>query len=270
MIEQDNFNLDHQLIREALQKEFDSVETPSPFGKWQRIESRLNEQPERRSLQDYSWSRWAVVAAVFLVVILGGIGFFRSIQLATPLADSEAPSDVNEEFLIMEEDDNRSEAIMAVEDDAEIPIEESVSIMEEDAGSGDGDQADFGEVASTVSDWPLLLAEEYRLYNTIILDERDGIKSEGAIYRSGSNEFMLIKTKITGQSLNQYLQYISELIGVDLELIGDLDHYLQFTVFEMPGLAWQNDRFDQALFVVSGNLEVADLEVIAAEIEEII
>ena len=267
MIEQDNYNIEHQLIREALQKEFDSVEAPSPSGKWQQIELRLKEQRSRRGFKDFSWSRWAAVAAIFLVVILSGISFFRSIPLGSPAADSEAPSEINEELLAMDSDSERSEESMAVAGDVEAPVEEGIAIMQEDAGSGDGDQAGFGEVASTASDWPLLLAEEYRLYNTIILDERDDIKSEGAIYRAGNIELMLIKTKTSDQSLSQYVEYLSELIGVEVELIGELDRYLQFTVFEMPGLAWQNDRLDQALFVVSGNLEIVDLEAIAAEIE---
>ena len=265
MTGEDFANLRHDLVKEALQKEFDALKTPAAQGKWQKLELKYQKQLERRNLLNLRLSRLAAVAVIILAVGFSSFGMLNSLKQRMAASDTAAPAQTQEE-LLLDDSEQASTPVLATAEEGEageVAEEAQATPGQSEDGSVELAGAGFGEEAT---DWPLLLAEDYRLQRTIILDEQNALISLGAIYKGGGFELMLIRTLGAPEPLADFTGRLSELIGVEITLTSQSDQYIEFQVFEMPGLAWQDDRLSQALFVVSGDLETQDLEAIAAAI----
>lgn len=259
MPEQQKLKIDDNIIREALNLELESVEAPHPSKLWQRIEDRTDKSRQASFYRSghYSWSRLAAVAAVFLVVVLGGIGLFRSVQFGSaPAADSIIPVSMDEDVTTSHvEDDSTEEEEMAVMQEPEDGVSiESVPPADED------------EVEDKGVHWPLLLAEKFRLANTIILSAEGEPLYSGAFYKSGNVELLLVITERTDETTYEFIDTLGKFIGAELNVVDERNDYLYFETFEMPGLAWQKDSRNQALMITSGILDISELEIIAGGI----
>lgn len=269
MFGEDSFNLDRQLIKKALQEEFDALEIPSPKDRWPQTEEQLNKQKQRQRARSVASSRLAAVAVIVLAVGLGSWGLYRSLGIEAPNAadlvspdlDGEEVSYVAEEIAATKEADEvgGTEGAQAEVFAADEPVRGEEG--------GDHSPPAATEAVLPLPAWPVLLSDQYRLASTIILDEQIEVVSEGALYKGDGAELMLVRTKGAEDSAGQFLGHLSELIGAEVMQTGEQSGYLEFEVFAMPGLAWQSEDLGQALFVVSGNLELEDLEALAAQIE---
>lgn len=259
MSEQSTGKLNDDIIREALNLEIESVDTPHPSKAWKKIESQL-ETPRRASvsgLRRFPWSRLAAVAAIFLVVILGGIGFFRTVQFGSaPAADGVMPVNLEDEMTVTQvEDDPSEEMVAAVQEESE----DTVSIESVTPPPGEAEQKR--------SEWVPVLAEGYRLSNTIILSADSEPFYEGAFYQGDSAEILLVRAEPTGESLEQFIVSLGMLVGLELNVVGERNGYLYFETVEIQGLAWQKENLNQALMVTSGSIDIAELELIAEGID---
>ena len=266
MTEDDFTNLSHDLVKEALEKEFDALKTPAAQGKWQKLELEYQKQLKRRNLLSLRLSRLAAVVVIILAVGFSSFGMLQSLKQKEAVSDSAALAPKEEELLLPENnEDIAPSSVIAEEGEAGAWVEKPQAAegkMEDD--SEEITAAGFGEEAL---EWPLFLAENYRLQRTIILDEQNDLLSLGAIYKGDGLELMFVRSPANAEPFAQFAGHLSELIGVEITPTGESGKYIEFQVFEMPGLAWQDGQLSQALFVVSGNLEAAELEAIAADIK---
>lgn len=246
-------NLTDELIREAVKLELDSVDVPLPSEAWKRIEAELAQPRVTSAKRSFSWSTLAAAAAVFLVLAIGGMGLFRSMQFGIPAADLEMPPAAGEEI-----------AMLQVEDDI---AEDSIGIMEEN-GSRVTDELPLmtaeAESEPEHEAWPLLLAEEYFLSSTVIFDSEDNPPISGAYYRSIDAELLFARADTSEMPLTGFIELLGSGIGAELEVINQSDGYVYFETLKMPGLAWQGESQNQALMVVSGSLDVSILKDIAS------
>ncbi len=246
-------DLTDDLIREAVKLELDSVDVPLPSEAWQRIEVELAQPRVTSAKRPSSWSTLAAAAAVFLVLTIGGLGLFRSVQLGIPAADSEVPPAAVEEI-----------AMLQVEDEI---ADNSIGIMEENGSKViDEPPVMIAEAESEPESaaWPPLLAEEYFLSSTVILDSEDYPAFSGAFYRGSDVELLFVKDVSPEIPVISFIDLLGIRIGSDLEVIEQSDGYVFFETLKMPGLAWQDESQNQALMVVSGNLDISNLKEIVS------
>lgn len=249
-------DLTDDLIRKAVKLELDSVDVPLPSEAWQRIEAELVQSRVTSTKRPFSWSTLAAAAAVFLVLTIGGLGLFRSAQLDIPAADSEVPPAAGEEI-----------AMLQVEDEI---ADDSIGIMEENGSKViDEPPVMIAEAESEPESeaWPLLLAEEYFLSNTVILDSEDHSAFNGAFYRGSDVELLFVKDVSPEMPVISFIDLLGIRIGAELEVIDQSDGFVYFETLKMPGLAWQDESQNQALMVVSGSLDVSILKDIASGIK---
>lgn len=249
-------DLTDDLIKEAVRLEIDSVDVPLPSEAWQRIEAELAQPRVTSAKRPFSWSTLAAAAAVFLVLTIGGLGLFRSVQLDIPVADSVVPPAAGEEI-----------AMLQVEDEI---ADDSIGIMEENGNKVvDEPPVMIAEAESEPESeaWPSLLAEEFFLSNTVILDSEDHSAFSGAFYRGSDVELLFVKDVSPEMPVISFIDLLGIRIGAELEIIDQSDGYVYFETLKMPGLAWQDESQNQALMVVSGSLDVSILKDIASGIK---
>jgi len=274
MSEKNALIISDQLIKEALQMEFDAVEAPQQERVWRQIESKL-EKPRRSSFwTPQPWSRLAAVAAIFLVVVLGGIGFFRSLEFGSaPAADGLIAEDTLGDVAIMEVNEEQQEIFTAERIPEEEPAADpdqkradEVDIAAGLAGEEEEMVAFSVESEETGPSWPAELAGDFRLYNTVILEDDEGLLYLAGLYRSPSAELMWVKTDQPVESSDEFIKTLGELIGAELQVLEETNEIVRVSVFDMSGLAWQHGAQYQALIVTSGNLEFSELELISSEL----
>lgn len=271
--------LNDDLIREALRLELESIEAP-PAGKvWQRIEAGLDQTRPSFRRPVFGWSRLAAVAAVFLVIVLGGISVYRIMQFPSPSADfSELPVGSGEEVAMLEADDaaevEEDVGVAAlIEDDAGI-TDDHTAIIEDDPMNAENDLRTAGAVPSLTAepdpsppDWPLPVIEDLVLNKTIILSAAGGPEYQGALYSRSDAELLWVNSAVADEDLTLFIDYLGRYIDFDLQDSGKINGFTRLTAAELPGLAWQKDGRNQALLVISGLLTTEELINIAAAVE---
>ncbi len=275
MSEKIKLTFDDQLLKEALQMEIDTLEVPQPERVWRQIEAKLERSRRTSFGLTNQWSRLAAVAAAFLILFFGGIGLFRTVQFgAAPAADSILPAEPLQEVAVMEAVDEQEEMMLAEGAHVEEMPQEEV-----DGRGGGIEQAALpaeeekdGEVVFSAAfeeaeeQWPSLLPEGFRLYNTIILEDETGDLYLAGLYRSETVELMWVKTEQPLASSDQFIETLEGLIGAELQVNEEIDGLVSLTLYDMPGLAWPyGDRY-QALIVTSGSLEHDELKLISTEL----
>ncbi len=248
-------NLTDELIREAIKLELESVDAPFSSEAWQRIEAELTQTRGASAKRTYAWSALVAVAAVFLILGIGGIGLFRSMQRGISTADSELQPTAGEEIAMFRVEDETADdsAIIMADSSDEITDELPVMIAEAEA-----------EAESVSEIWPPLLAEDYYLFNTVILDAEDYPAFIGAFYRSSDAELLFVKDASPEMPVISFIDLLGIRVGVEIEVIEQFEGFIYFEALKMPGLAWQDENQNQALMVVSGSLDVSMLEEIAS------
>lgn len=249
-------HLTDDLIREAVKLELDSVDVSFPSEAWKRIEAELAQSRVTSAKRPFSWSTTAAAAAVFLVLAIGGMGLFRSMQSGIQVADSEIPPAAGEEI-----------ALLQVEDDL---VEDSMGIMEENGNRVTEELPSITAEAEPETKYealPPLLSEDYLLSSTVFFDLENYPSISGAYYRSIDVELLFARADSSEMPVAGFLELLGSAIGAELEVIEQSDRYIYFKTLEMPGLAWQDENQNQALMVVYGSLDLAILKNIASGIK---
>ncbi len=249
MSEKSNSKLNDDLIREAIKLEIDCIEVPPASLVWPRIESRLEQPrpPVKKRSFSFTWSRAAAVAAACLVLTLGGIGIFRTVQFTAPLADSEMTPETADDVGALRVDD----------DQFEVPEEEDVKT--------DLDlQIALGEADPRPPDWPSILPGDYTLDEEIILVEAGEPEYRGAVYYSSDVGLLLVKSEVPGEDMPAFLNHLGKHIQVELQYLEETNGFIRLAAEELPGLAWPDNGGNQALLVLFGFMSEEELKRIAA------
>ncbi len=256
-------DLTDDLIRKAVKLEIDSVDVPIPLEAWQRIEADLAPPRVTSAKRTFSWSTLAAAAAVFLVLTIGGAGLFRSMQSGIQVADSDLAPAAGEEIAMLQVEDEAAEDSIGIMADADNDVratdEAPFMIAEAEPEAESELEAELEDDA-----WPPLLAEEYFLSSTVILDSEDHPAFSGAFYRGSDAELLYVKSESLEAPVAGFVDLLGMRIGSELEVIDRSEQYLYFETLNMPGLAWQDESRNQALMVVSGSLDITILEEIAS------
>lgn len=288
MSEKPELRLTDDLIREALHQELLSIEAPPADRVWQRVESGLVQTRSSQRKPVYSWNRLAAVAALFLIVIAGGIGLSRITHFSTPAADfSEMQVGSGEEIVVLEADAEVSaeaerEASAAAKEDSAAPVEaDQAEAADQDVTAADQDMAEADDASrekpaeplpgvtegNDLTLWPPVIADSFMLSRTVILKTPGGPQYSGAIYRDSDLELLLVKSAEQDEDLSTFIDYIEEYLGIDLQEVGDLNGFIHLIMAELPGLVWQKSNLNQALLVISGSITGEELKEIAIMIE---
>lgn len=254
-------NLTDELIREAVKLEIDSVDVPLPSEAWKRIEAELAQPRVTSAKRPFSWSTLAAAAAVFLVLTIGGMGLFRSMQFGIPAADLEMPPAAGEEIAMLQVEDDIAEDSIGIMEENGSRVTDELPLMTAEAESEPKSEP---KSEPEYEAWPLLLAEEYFLSSTVIFDSEDNPPISGAYYRSIDAELLFARADTSEMPLTGFIELLGSGIGAELEVIDQSDGYVYFETLKMPGLAWQGESQNQALMVVSGSLDVSILKDIAS------
>ncbi len=252
MPENNNRAISDDLIREALVREIDCVESSPSEDTWKKIESSLQKTRPSSKQRWFTWSRAAALAAACLVMVLGGIGIYRNLETAVPLADSEIAPEEAEDV-----------GIFGVEDGVEQP-----GVLEEGTGRAvPGLELVIGEPDPAPPDWPHSLPGDYTLGETILITEAGDPFYSGAVYYYANTSLLLVEEETVGKDLAEFIDHLEGHLQVALLDLEEVNGFIRFTVDERLGLAWQKNDRNQALVVLSGFEAKGELKNIARSIE---
>lgn len=234
----DRFNLNDELIREALRYELSEVNAPPPEPIWQRIKERLQDEPPVTRRRFY-WSRYAAAAAAVLVLLVGGLSIFKATEKPFLAGDQNA-----EQINMFAE----SEALPAP---APEPAPERV-------GPGEGwvEQLPDREETLAYPGWPAQLGNDYHLER--LYSRRYGARDYSAALYSGNGRSFLwiqIAPPAVAQDWAVLVREWEAGLDVSLEIIFKSKTEIIFRDERgFLGLAWRGDGRDELLWDQAGLL----------------
>jgi len=248
--------LTEDLIRLALRLELDCIETPPVDRAWQRVRSGLGQTRSPIKKQSFGWSRLAAVAAACLVIVIGGIGVFRTVQFFSPaaeVADMPIRVDSVEDIVMLEAADS--------------PVEDLTIMHQDDAEAVKALPSVLADIDPVPPDWMPLIAEEFIFMEAVLLGAPDGPEYQGAYYSGSSADLLWVKSAETDEDLAYFINYLGRYSGFYPEDRGAINRFTRLAAAELPGLAWQKDGHNQALLAISGFISEEELKSIASIIE---
>ncbi len=266
-------NLKDDLIREALDRDFESIKTPPADKCWRRIEAELCGQQHLRQSRVAGWP-WtlyaAAAAAVLLAIALGSLGIIQMTDFASPMVEEEAPA---EEVPVRAADEEM--VALEVEEDVEAPPEEAndVELFAEEETVSDEEELVSElppfEMAVDTSPpkWEASLNDELLFEEAVLLNAGDGPDYQAAIYRGEEEMLIWIKSTVEEERTANFIENFGEHIRVEPLQIEVVNGYIYFEVAGQPGLAWLEDDQNQALVVISGSVSLEQLEKISADLD---
>lgn len=141
-------------------------------------------------------------------------------------------------------------------------VEEASFLREVLAKSSPGDEKKAGP-------WPDSLADLYTMEEVFRLDWGEEPSFYGATYSSGEAVVILLrpgKEEHTGEAFH-LLQVMAAHLPLDLEEGEAVGDYGRFLAEGREGLVWQDDKGDQALLVLEGELSPSELIDMAESLE---
>jgi len=283
--------LSDELIREALAREFESIEAPPVDECWSRVEAGLRGGRKPGQIRGFSWARYAAVAAaVLLVIALSSIGIMQMTEFASPMVEEtpaeEAPmrtADEEVDALQVEEADAPEEEVSAPEvEEAEAP-EAEVGILEVEEAEvpEEAEEVDISTEEVVVSalrpfeitvdpvppEWQENLNDSLFFEEAVLLQAREGPDYQGAIYLGEEEVLLWVKSAVEQEEMGSFIENLGEHIEVESRPVKEDNGFIHFESAGQPGLAWREADQYQALVVVSGPVSADQLESITGDIE---
>lgn len=234
------------MLREAVRQELDGVEPPPPEQMWQGIQARLAGRrpglaasPRRR----ISWRRLSAAAAVLLVLLLGGLGFYRTLDRGG--------------FHFLSSSPEAGEARLLAPDKAM-------------------DSADFGEeaapeAASIQDEWPPPAVNGFSLAQLSETETGPGESVLVARYARGAETLFWARMEAHPlPDLALFPDRLHERLDLPVTVTGEDNGLLYLAVGDSLGLAWLEaaDGSLQALWNPDGALEPEALREILERIHK--
>lgn len=255
--------LDDDLIRQALIRDFDSIEAPPAERCWHQIEESLQDELVFNQKKPVSWTRYAALAAAaLLLIVLSSIGVMQRTELTSPMVEEEAPAEVVEEKVEEEME------VLDVEV-ADPPVEEEAREVElfTDEQVLDVMPSFKAPADPSPPSWQKVLNDNILFNQAILLSAGDGPDYHGAIYQGEEEELLWVKSKVKEEDTTSFILNIAEHIQAAPVQMEEINDFIHFKASGQPGLAWHEDDHNQALLVISGPVSLEQLESITGESE---
>ncbi|MFO7952022.1 MAG: hypothetical protein R6U91_04350 [Bacillota bacterium] len=258
MKEKKDLKLTDQILKEAIQHDFESIESPPSEQIWQRIETELkqskgygSEQTIAVKRRSSNWIRYGAVAAAagLVILVLNSLGLVQWEQATSPAMVEDAEQIVDEPAGEMEAEDAAPEALM---EEKEEPLRSLQYQREEDHAP---------------PDWPRSLPGDFSLENEILLTTGEGPDYQGAAYRRPEESLLLIKSDLKGEEISDFKNNLRRHLESEIQTIGQINGYTHYEIDGRPGLAWQKADSNYILLVELGIISPEALKAIAEEIE---
>lgn len=262
--------LNHELIREALARDIESIEAPPADEFWRRIEAGLHGRRSPGKKPGFNWARYAAVAAaVLLLIAISSIGILQVTDIAAPMAEEAPLEEVQVEEAPVEEAPVRAadEEIDALQvEEAEAPEEtEEVEIALDEEVT---EPAAFGVVADpSPPDWEEIINGNLFFEEAVLLNAGGGPDYQGAVYRGEEEKLLWVKSQVEQEKPDRFIEHLVEHIQAESLQVEVINGYIYFEAAGQPGLAWQEDDQNQALVVISGLFSLEELESITSELD---
>ncbi len=268
--------LSDELIREALAREFESIEAPPVDEGWSRVEEGLRGGRKPGQIRGFSWARYAAVAAAILLVIaLSSIGIMQMTEFASPMVEEtpaeEAPmrtADEEVDALQVEEAEAPEAEVGILEvEEAEVPEEaEEVDISTEEVVVSALPPFEI-TVDPVPPEWQENLNDSLFFEEAVLLQAREGPDYQGAIYLGEEEVLLWVKSAVEQEEMGSFIENLGEHIEVESRPVKEDNGFIHFESAGQPGLAWREADQYQALVVVSGPVSADQLESITGDIE---
>ncbi len=251
--------LNDDLIRQALVRDFDSIEAPPADRCWRQIEASLQDENACKQKSPAKWTRYAALAAAaLLVIVLSSIGIMQRTDLASPVTEEEMPARAAEEEM-----ETVDLEVAEPHDDKE--TKEVELFMDEPVVS---EPPPFEVVVDpSPPPWQEVIDDNLLLDQAILLSAGDGPDYHGAIYHGEEEQLLWIKSKVKEEDTTSFILNLGDHIQAAPGRMEEVNDYVHFEVAGQPGLAWHEDDQNQALVVISGPASLEQLESITVEMD---
>ncbi len=246
--------LTDQLIREALARDFESVEIPPAERSWRQIEAGLQGSAKQIKSPGANRARYAALAAaVLLVIALSSVGIIQMTDLASLVAEDEAP---------LSTADDKMEALQADRAEEVEKEESAIAVFTEEEPLAE--KPLFGiEADPSPPDWQEVLPDNLIFKEAVLLSASNGLAYQGAIYAGEEEALLWVKSKIDSEEPVDFIEILGENIQAEADSLEVVNGYIRFEAAGQPGLVWQEEDQNQALIVISGYISIEQLESIA-------
>lgn len=208
-----------QIIREALQRELESVPSPPAEPLWTRIRAALAREEKKRAA--FSWRRLSAAAALILLFAGAGLALSRSglLESSRPLYEDGVEMDCSEG------------RVAGTPSGAEGAEATRPSTLPGGFTLDQGETREFSQAGK--NDWTV------------------------SVYRRGEEKLIWICSS-PSPDLREFVGRIGRELEVRVEIIEDTsvvvsrEGVLEFTAGGRPGIAWVNGAGYQALLALSG------------------
>ena len=250
--------LDDDLIRQALVRDFDSIEAPPADRCWRQIEAKLQDEIAYNRKSHAKGTRYAALAAAaLLLIVLSSIGIMQRTDLASPMVEEEIPARAPEEEIEVLD----TEVVEPHGKEAK----EVELFVDEQAVS---EQPPFEAVVDpSPPPWQEVIDDNFLFDQAILLSAGDGPDYHGAIYHGEEEQLLWIKSKVQQEDTTSFILNLGDHIQAEPSRMEEVNGYVHFETAGQPGLAWHEDDHNQALVVMSGPVSLEQLESIAVEMD---
>lgn len=221
-----------ELLREALRCELNDIEPPPPEMMWNRIQDGLSRgkkaAPPRRRL---NWFNFSAAAAALLVFVIGTVHLYNNLQLRAPQDEISIMRSESSDFFSAGNDctemtDRPYDWLVPVDPSkrASLPLPDSINehFVLEQAGTRQGPGGEQ--------------------YDMAIYSSEDDVR------------LFWVSAVSTDPDLLLFLVGLSTCMEVEFVTAEPTGGVLYFSVDDRPGLAWHEDGFTYAVWVITGDL----------------
>jgi hypothetical protein len=223
-----------EMIRAAIYRELDSIETPPVEAAWQRLqERRADAAPAAASHRARPWTRYSALAAALLLFFFGGYGVYRTY------------SDSPHRALLVGSPESDGVDLLATHENDKIEVfSDSLA---------DWDRVDDSRDAQGLPD----TLNGYSLEATFTKEAKSGVLYLAALYTRGDLSLVWLQSDVA--SRDQFITDLEYLLQVPLQPPTLEDTRASLSVNAFPALIWEKEGRHFLLWDLSGSTTEADL-----------
>lgn len=223
----DRRTINEEKIREAVHRELNGIEAPPPEMMWRRIEGGIGRKKPAVFRRRHNWLNLSAVAAALLVFVFGSVHLYNS--LLGP----------------------------ATREGAQIAENSRSCTLAGDTGAMETDEQPYlsfesEQFVSIAGLPPETINGTFMLEQSASRVGPNGEQYDFAVYSAEGGRLLWVRALPAAANLTSLLSDLSVVIEVELEPSVTVNGALSFYADGRPGLAWHEDNFTYAVWVISG------------------